>query len=231
MNAQQIINRALRLTHTNVNDYNATQSVEDLNLVYQDMVDEIVVNTKWDYFWDLGQTNTVVNQSEYVAEKLGIAPDDLDIKKINKVFVKYRSTDQYKTKLRYQNPWVLEYHPDWYKANQSTSDAFFYIQDTSIFIYPDPEEAVTDGLELFVINKPAELDESSVEADIEIPTQFHKVMADGLKASIYQSQGKINEAQVAQQEYDMWVNKMVAFMKQRYNQPRKKTITWLEQFR
>tara|TARA_R110000850_G_scaffold259426_1_gene386414 strand:+ start:888 stop:1028 length:141 start_codon:yes stop_codon:yes gene_type:complete len=46
MNAQQIIDRALRLTHTNVNDYNATQSIEDLNLVYQDMVDEIVVNTK-----------------------------------------------------------------------------------------------------------------------------------------------------------------------------------------
>ena len=53
MNAQQIIDRALRLTHTNVADYNSTQSVEDLNLVYQDMVDEIVVNSKGDYFWDV----------------------------------------------------------------------------------------------------------------------------------------------------------------------------------
>lgn len=231
MNAQQIIDRALRLTHTNVNDYSPTQSVEDLNLVYQDMVDEIVVNTKGDYFWDIWQTDTVVYQSEYVAEKLWVSPDDLDIKKINKVFVKYKSTDTYKTKLRYQNPWILEKHPDWYKLNQPTSDAFFYIQDTSIFIYPAPTEAIVTGLELFVVHKPAELTVSSGESDIEIPSQFHKVMADGLKSYIYQSQGKINEAQVSEQEFMTWVDKMVSFMKQRYNQPRKKTITWLDEFR
>lgn len=231
MNAQQIINRALRLTHTNVNDYNSTQSVEDLNLVYQDMVDEIVVVTKWDYFWDTGITNTVVNQSEYVAEKLGIAPDDLDIKKINKVFVKYSSTDEYPMRLTYQNPWVLEKHPDWYKKNQPKSEAFFYIQDESIFIYPAPTEAIVWGLELFVIHKPADLTINSTETDIEIQPQFHKVMADGLKGYIYQAQGKLNEAQVAEQNYDRGVQNMTAFMKQRYNQPRSKTITWLEQFR
>lgn len=231
MNAQQIIDRALRLTHTNVNDYNATQSIEDLNLVYQDMVDEIVVNTKWDYFWDTGLTNTIVNQSEYVAEKLGIAPDDLDIKKINKVFVKYKSTDTYKALLSYQSPTTLTKHPDYYKANQVITQPFFYIQDNSIFIYPAPTEAIVGGLELYVIHKPAELTVASSEAQIEITPQFHKVMADGLKSYIYQSQGKINEAQVAEQDFMTWVRKMVSFMKQRYNQPRAKTITWLDNFR
>ena len=231
MNAQQIIDRALRLTHTNVNDYNPTQSIEDLNLVYQDMVDEIVVVTKGDYFWDTGITDTVVFQNEYVAEKLWISPDDLDIKKINKVFVKYKDTDQYKTQLTYQNPWVLDKHPDWYKVNQPVNEAFFYIQDESVFIFPAPEEAIVWGLELFVIHKPADLTTSSTEDDIEIPTQFHKVIADGLKTAIYQSQGKLNEAQVAEQDYQRGIQNMVSFMKQRYNQPRRKTITWLDDFR
>ena len=85
MNSAQIIARAFRKAHTNSVDYPSV--VEDLNLVYQDIVDRIVVITKGDFFWDKGTTNTVVNQSEYVAEKLGIAPGDLDIKKINKVFI------------------------------------------------------------------------------------------------------------------------------------------------
>jgi len=240
MNAQQIIDRALRLTHTNVNDYKPEQSIEDLNLVYQDMVDEIVVVTKGDYFWDTWSTKTVVNQSEYVAEKLWIAPDDLDIKKINKVFVKYDSNDEYKTQLKYRNPWVLDKHPDYYKVNQPRSDAFFYIQDESIFIYPtitesigsdDPWYTWEQWLELFCIHKPADLTTSSTEDDIEIPTQFHKVIADWLKTAIYQSQGKLNEAQVAEQDYQRWIQNMVSFMKQRYNQPRRKTITWLDDFR
>lgn len=231
MNAQQIIDRALRLTHTNLKDYAIEQSVEDLNLVYQDMVDEIVVNTKGDYFWDVGRSDTVVFQSEYVAEKLGISPDDLDIKKINDVFVKYDTSDTYKTKLRFQNPSTLENHPDYYKVNQSKRDPFFYIQDTSIFIYPAPDIAIADGLEIFVDHKPAELVQSSGESDIEIPSQFHKVIADGLKIYIYQSQRKTNEAQAAQVEFDRGVDKMVSFMKQRYNKSRRKTITWLDDFR
>lgn len=231
MNTQQIVNRGLRLTHTNPNDYDIEKSVEDLNLVYQDMVDEIVVGTKGDYSWDTWCTETVVNQSEYVAEKIWISPEDLDIKKINKVFVRYNTTDEFPRRLTYQNPWVLDKHPDWYKKNQLETEAFFYIQDSSIFIYPSPKIAIEDALELFVVHKPADLDMNSSEDDIEIPSQFHKVIADWLKEYIYQSQGKINESQVAMQEYKAGVRNMVAFMKQRYNQPRSKTISGLDNFR
>lgn len=229
MNAAQIISRALRETNTNAVDY--ISSVEDLNLVYQDMVNEIIVNTKWDYFWDVGITDLVVYQSEYVAKKLGISPDDLEIKKINKVFVKYSSSDQYPTQLSYQNPSILEYHPDYYKTNQPKSEPFFYIQDNSIFIYPAPTEVVEDWLELYVVHKPADLTGNSTESDIEISPEYHSIMANGMKPYIYQSQGKLNEAQVASQVYDSGIIKMTSSMKQRYNQKQKKTITWLEQFR
>ena len=217
MNWTQIYNRALRQTHTNAVDYNTTQADDDIDLRYQEIVDEIVSVTKWDYFWDKWVTNTVVWQSEYVAEKLGISPDDLDIKKINKVFVKYKSTQEDFTKVLYQNPWALPEHPNYYKDNQSTAEPFFYIQDTSIFLYPAPTEVIVWGLELFVTHKPVAITTSSAENVIEIPTQFHKLISDWLRIDIFLSQGKENEAQLAQQKYDTWLRDMVAIMKQRYN--------------
>lgn len=231
MNWQQIIDRALRMSHTNVANYNIAQSNEDLNLVYQDLVDRIVSITKWDYFWDIGTSQAVSWQSEYVAEKLGIEPDALDIKKINKVFIKYSADQEYYTQAKYQNPWKLEEHPDYYKDKQSKTEPFFYIQDESFFIYPAPTENVTDWIQIYVIHKPADIDNTSTEDNIEIPAQFHKVIADWLKMYIYQSQGKLNEAQIAEQDYEKWIANMVAFIKQRYNQPIKKTQSNLNTYR
>lgn len=231
MNWTQIYNRGLKFAHTNALDYSTTLASEDMELRHQDLVDRIVSVTKGDYFWDLGKTNTVVNQSEYVADKLGISPDDLDIKKINKVFVKYVSTDTYPTRLSYVSPNTLEYHPDYYKLNQPKSTAFFYIQDESIFIYPAPTEAITSGLELFVIHKPAAIDTDTTEANIEIPTQFHRLISLGLAADILYSQGDMNAGQLMDSKYEAGIQDMVSFMKARYNQPKKRTFTDLDRFR
>lgn len=219
MNGTQIYNRALRQTHTNAVDYDTTQADDDIDLRYQEIVDEIVSVTKWDYFWDKWITNTVIDQTEYVAEKLGISPDDLDIKKINKVFIKYSDTQENFTRVTYQNPWVLEKHPDYYATHQPTISPFFYIQDNSIFVYPAPTEVIVWGLELFVIHKPTAITTSTTEDNIELPTQFHKLISDWLRIDIFLSQGKENEAQAAQNKYDLWLRQMSEVMKQRYNQP------------
>ncbi len=222
MNWTEIYNKALRQTNTSWDDYTTDFADIDLDYRYQELVDVIVSVTKGDYFWDLWVTDTVVWQSEYIAEKLGIAPDDLDIKKINKVFVKYTADQEKFTKVTYQNPWVLQEHPDYYKTNQSVVNPFFYIQDNSIFLYPAPTEIVTGGLELFVIHKPAAISTASAESDIEIPIQFTNLLVVWLRIDIYLSEWKENEAQIAQQKYDKWIKDMTAFMKQRYNQPKAK---------
>lgn len=231
MNWTQIYNRGLRLANTNAVDYNVSQASEDMELRHQDLVNRIVSVTREDYFWDVGTTDTVVYQSEYVVEKLGISPDDLDIKKINKVFVKYKSTDTYYTKLLYKSPTNLEHHPDYYKTNQSQNDAFFYIQDKSIFIYPAPEEAITWWLEVYCIHKPAEINTDSSEDEIEIPSEFHRLIAIGLSADIFYLQGKINEANDAEAKYEAGIRDMVAFMKSRYNNPKKKDFSKLNNYR
>jgi len=69
MNWTQIYNRALRQTHTNAVDYTTTEADDDIDLRYQEIVDEIVSVTKWDYFWDSWKSDTVVWQSEYTAKK------------------------------------------------------------------------------------------------------------------------------------------------------------------
>lgn len=231
MDGTAIYNRSLRLSHTNANDYTTAQATEDMELRHQDLVDRIVVVTKGDYFWDTWISDTVIGQSEYVADKLWISPDDLDIKKINKVFIKYNDWDAYYTPVRFQNPATLDEHPDYYSDNQPTVDPFFYIQDESIFIYPAPSAAITGGLQLYCIHKPTAITTSSTEASIEIPTQFHKLIVLGLVADVYYSQGKINEANDAEAKYEAGILDMVAFMKQRYNQPKKKTQSGLDFYR
>lgn len=231
MNWTQIYNRGLKFAHTNALDYSTTLASEDMELRHQDLVDRIVSVTKGDYFWDLWQTNTVVNQSEYGADKLGISPDDLDIKKINKVFVKYKSTDAFPARLSYVSPNTLEYHPDWYKVNQTKENAFFYILDESIFIFPAPTEAIVWALELFVIHKPAAIDTDTTEDNIEIPSQFHRLISLGLAADILYSQWDMNWGQLMESKYEQWIQDMISFMKARYNQPKKRTFTDLERFR
>lgn len=218
MDTRKIVNRGLRLTHTNTLDYNDTQAMEDVNLVYQELVDAIENEVDEYFFWDIWLTSTVVDQSEYVVEKLGVSPDDLDIRKINKFLIKYSSSDTFYTLARFLNPQSLTHDTEWYKVNQPASDPFWYIQDNSIFIYPAPSSVVTDWIKLECVHAPADLTITSTEADIEIPVQFHKVISTGLKNYIYQSQGKLNEQQVAIQDFDNEKEKMVSYLKERYDE-------------
>ncbi len=60
MNTAQIVARARRLTHTNANNYKDADALEDLNLVYQELVDTIVTEVDEDFFWDFVESDTVI---------------------------------------------------------------------------------------------------------------------------------------------------------------------------
>ena len=218
MDGAAIKTRALRISHTNATNYQDADATEDMNYVYQRLVNKIVAITKGDYFWDTGTADTVIWRSEYEAKQLGIDPDDLDIKRVNKVFIKYSDTADY-TQARYQNPWALEKHPSYYSENQSISDPFFYIQDESIFIYPAATEVVTDGWQIYVIHSPADISVSSTEDDIEITKDYHYLISMWMAVEILRNQKNFNEANDVQADFDREVQEMIAFIKQRYNQP------------
>lgn len=219
MNVRQIIDKALFDTHTNWNDYPDTQAIIAANYRYWDLIDMVVNEVKERFFWDIWLTDTVVDESEYLAEKLGIAPDDLDIKKIDGLYVKYKNSDTYYTKLKYRDESSLTMDKDWYKDNTSQQDAFFYIADNSYFIYPTPKEVVTNWIRLEVIHAPADLTVDTVESDIELERQFHYIISLWLEIDIYKSQWKLNEANLAEQKYDKEADKMISKLKDRYDEP------------
>lgn len=214
MTGQQIIDRALRLSNTNEVDFIFTN--ESLNLTYQNLCDRIV-NEVWEgYFWDIGKTNLVASQNEYVIEKLGIDPNSLDIKKINKVFLKYGN--EY-VRAYAQSPSLLDQHPDYYNANTSESHPFFYVKDVSIFIFPAPKHNIVNWIELHVAHSPADITSATLEDGIEIPRQYHNVIAQGIVVDIYQEQGKINEKNDAFNQFEMMARNMINDLKERINLP------------
>ena len=219
MTWEEIYQRALTKSHTDEEDYTREEADLDMDIRFQEIVDAIVEISKDDNYWDKWVADTVVWQSEYVAEKLWVTPDDLDIKKINKVFVRYTEEQSYPTPVTYRASTALDYHPDYYKDNQPTSAPFFYIQDNSIFIYPAPTVAITEWLELRVIHKPAAINTDSTEDEIELQTQFHKVISDWLRIDIFLWQDKEQAAQLAEAKYEKWLAKIAAIMKARYNKP------------
>lgn len=219
MNTQQIVDRARRLTHTNANNYVDSDAVEDLNLVYQEIIDSIVTEVDEDYFWDIWNFNTVAWQSEYNISEIWVAPNELDIKKINKVFVKYDTNVTLLTQARFLNPSSLQFVEEFYETNQPSSDPFFYFKDKSVFIYPAPSTSITEWGRLNLIHVPAELTISSTEDDVEIPFQYHKIISLWMRAMIFDGQWKTAESQNAEVKYKKWIDDMVTFLKDRYNLP------------
>jgi hypothetical protein len=60
MDGAAIKTRALRISHTNATNYQDADATEDMNYVYQRLVNKIVAITKGDYFWDTGTADTVI---------------------------------------------------------------------------------------------------------------------------------------------------------------------------
>jgi len=231
MNPTEIINKALLDTHTDSGNYDPTTVwLEALNIVRDEVINDIVSLVKEDFYWDEVKATSIIWESEYNIEQIQWTPA-LDIKKINKLFVKYDEDSEYYTRSTYQNPSTLSKDLDYYSDNQSTAIPFFYFQDNSIFLYPAFKKEITDWVKMNVIYNPAELTNTSTETNIEIQKDKHYILVIGMWEHIYRSQGKINEADNARVRFREERTNFVTELKARYNQKVKRNITWLESFR
>lgn len=198
----EIVAKARRRGNIDANDYPDADAIIDLNDAYEDFCGDIVTYIQEDYFWSPWVADTVTDQVEYLIEKIGTAPNDLNIIEIKKVFIKYNASDTYYTKCERVNPSSLEFDLDYYANEQSPATPFYYVQDNSIFVYPKPATGIVGGLKMNVIYQPKELLITDWEDDIKVPTRFHDLFAIYLKARIFEQQEKISEAQAADQEYE-----------------------------
>lgn len=214
MDIDWIFVKARRDCFVEITDYSDVDALIDINLIYDDLNSRIINEVDEDFYWDSSVDDTVVNQSEYPIETTW----DFNIVDINKVFIKYKTTDTYYTKARRINPWALEKHPSRYLVNQPQSDPFYYVQDNSVFLYPAPNDTdwvITDWIEIFTINQPIPLVDWWAENTIKIPKRYHRIIAIWLKQYIYGSLGKLNEKNDAVNEYNAVADKMIQELKDR----------------
>ena len=142
MTVQEIIDKARRLCHVNSNQYEDADAIIDFNYIYHDLIEAAVNQVSEDYFWDIGYTDFVVNQSEYVVNKLDSTPD-LDIKKIQNLSVRYSTDDEYLTPVEYVDREALNKDISWYESNQPKSCPIYFMKDESVFIFPTPDSTIT----------------------------------------------------------------------------------------
>lgn len=179
-----------------------------LNARYHQIENGIVADINEDFFYDEFLADTVQDQREYTLPS--------NIKKVIELSIKYLSTDTEYTKIVNTRIPNLDYAPDYY---DDANNRFYYIADKSLFVYPTPTEAVTDGLKLYGVVNLVDLTSSGTESDIKIPVEQHTILAYALRADIYRIRGLLNESTLAENEFSDKYNKMISQLADRKNSP------------
>lgn len=209
----QLIAKARRQSYSNSVSYVDADAVLDLNNRLQVLYSRIQSEVDEGHHWDYGTANTVVWQSEYSIGSLGT----LKINQVDGVSVKYNTTDASYTKLTKVDYNSLDYdmqaYFDW------SGMPFYTVKDQSIFIFPSPTVAVTNGIKIFTINQPADVTISSVETDIKIAPRFHNVVISGMVADYWYSNGREDKGNIYEQKFNIGGDQMVKFMKNRSQEP------------
>lgn len=221
MDVSDIIALARTLTHTDTDQVSPTDGLTYANIVYKKIASEITQRIDEDYFWDLFTTDTVLNQSEYV---LPIADaTTIGLRKITRCEIKWDSDDTYRKLVPADTLASYPLATDELEAQASKEKGFFDIKDGSLFIYPSPEEAITDGLQIGVITTLADLTASTLSANV-FPNNselrdYHDVISIGMKQYIYAQQGQINEKNDAINEFRVKLDELIDILRDRWMNP------------
>ncbi len=209
MNVQQIIDRARRLGYVSSNQYNDTQAIEDFNIVRNKLWKIFVQRINEDYFFDVLTTDLIDSQTEY---NLFDEANNIEIDKLQEVYVKYDATATEHTKARVVNKNDLTKDLTWYADNQPESDPFYYIADESVFLYPKGN-SITGGVKFHATLKLNNLAISATEEEIIIDAP--ELLAAGLLPFIYQSRGLLNEKNDAKAAYKDSVEEYIELLSDR----------------
>lgn len=202
----QLASYIRRKTTSNTTSYPDTSVLQDLNVRYKRACSAVTGKVQ-DFFFTWGFSPTVLGQNEYTIEKFTF-PDDTtrDIVSIKSVSVKFKSDQDY-YKLDKWDFNGLDYdfanYADW------GGKPFYFIQDTSIFIAPNPIEAVSDGLKIYGNYRPLDLTLSDSTTEIKIPLFYTDFLAYGAIAEYWNEQMREDKAQAYEQMYEKGLQEMV----------------------
>ncbi len=205
---QTLLDRERTLANVNDSQYTDTSALLDINTAYNYINRKIAKNIP-SYFYDTWKSATVIWQSEYTAEELLWTPN-VRIKKVNKVFCKYKATDTYPTRLIEKAPSDLVEHNSYYEDSANVSTPFFVERDNSIFIYPAPEEVVTNWVEIDCIYTPVDLALTDDIEKIKFPAEYNAIFFKWIRENIFLTLEDENRAEKARWIFQREVKSMIS---------------------
>lgn len=210
MDYTDITNRAREQTgKSNSWSFSDANLLKYVNRRYHTIENQVKDMIAEDYFFNIFTAPTVAGQNEY--DLKASASDAEWMSRVISVDVKWSSADDYYTLV---NNAVIDWYTDDYLASNLSQDKGFYkIQDSSVFIYPTPTVSVDAWYRVKAIITQPDLSITSEETDI-FPRhtelrQFHYVISLWVIADILGIDWKENEKNIAEQRFDLEVDKML----------------------
>lgn len=166
-----------------------------------------IANLDKNYFWQRRTSNIVANQDEYtlMLPSWGVFWQW----SIEKIWIKYKTTDTYYTNVILRTWDELEYDASVYAKEQPEESPFAIISDKSIFIFPTPKTNIAWGLKLEGSRKPYTIDATSPESAFLCPTEYHHVIVLWALPFAIRERSQEGETNNATNDYDKELKEML----------------------
>lgn len=188
------------------------------NIARHEIENSIVTRVDEDFFYRTFKVNTTANEYEYNFQTS--TSTQIGMKKILSAGIRY-ATDTIYYQPIYPCPTKdFNKYIDELKATQSTSQAFFTLKNSSLFVYPAPTESVTNWLTVEAIVTLPDLTTTSTEADIFPNSElrdYHYIIALGIVPYIHKILKQWTDVNIANSEYAKAMEKMLREVGERYN--------------
>lgn len=188
------------------------------NIAYKKFQNALVRKVNENYFYDILYADTVIWQNEYTLKTA--SGTVVGIKKIITGNIKWKDTDTYYSKLAQSSTNLSTQAIDEQAADPDQED-FIQIKDGSVFIFPTPTEAVTNGIMVEAIITLDDLTVSSIEEEI-FPynselRDYHEIIAVGIVPYIYGTLKQIDLKNNATMEFYNEIERMTDEISDRFN--------------
>lgn len=226
MTVQQIMDLALANTHTKSGQVSATSLLKWFNASRKKVAKKIISDISENFFFQIwtidAEDNTVAKRAngEYLFPIQ--SSTSAGMKKLQKLFIKGYSTDDYFTPCKEVDLRALPNDWLWYMANQPKNDPIYFIADSSFFIAPEflaaDLPAVPAGnkqIKCYGVASIADLAANAAESTILIPDDYHELIATGMEPYILKARDKRNESIAAKNEFIFELQEMIDELSER----------------
>lgn len=212
MTVNGILDAARAWTHTTSGQFPNTTLIDWANIVYRKLVKYIVKEVDENYFVTTRIEDAVATQTGYDLQS--------DVLKIKAVRIKPTTTANLFVPTREVDFSKMLNSMDYYMLYQSIDDPIHQVIGNKLYIAPYFTSSTITGadnnqIEYDYEQRQTDLSVGGAESTVKIPTDYHHVIAIGIKPYIFSAIGKFDKKNDAINEFRMEREEMVAEMTDR----------------